>query len=387
MIDMNLDALPLMRPGVADALARSLENPVLATARHRNGLQAAERLEASRAMVGEFLGAEPSEIVFVSSASEANTWALSGARFSGGRPPDHILVSPLEHVSILKTAVNLQEQKKVSLTLLRLCSDGSVDLDWLRTHWPSGRVLVSVQRANPETGTLQPIDEIGALVRERGGVFHSDFVAVEGWEAPELDERPVDLVTISSTAIGGPSGIASLWIRRGVRMLPLIHGGAQEEGRRGGTQPVFLSEGFGAAAHHAGIHGAVERQRIFDLDSLLQKKIMEEFPDVTLVGGASPRRAGILNLLVPGIDGQALLSLMDSEGVIVGTGSSCSSQSLKVSHVLTALGYSARAAQGSSVLSLGWWNQPSDISPWANAFRKGIQTLSKLKSTGTDPRP
>jgi cysteine desulfurase len=382
MINMNLDAFPLMRPGVMDALTHSVGNPVLATARHREGLVAAERLEASRSVLAEFLGAEPSEIVFVSSGSEANTWALWGARFSGGRTPDHLLISPLEHVSVLNAAIRLKETQNVSLSILKLCSDGSIDLDWMKKNWPTaGRVLVSVQRANPETGTLQPIDEIGLFVRKRGGLLHSDFVAAESWETLNLGDRPIDLATISSTAIGGPSGIAALWIKRGVRMVPLIQGGAQEEGRRGGTQPVFLAEGFGMAVRHAALHFPGEHQKMSEVDSLLQTSVEQNFPNVTLVGGKFLRRKGIINLLVPGVDGQALLSLMDNEGIIVGTGSSCSSQSLKVSHVLTSLGYSARAAQGSIVLYLGWWNDPSDIVPWSNALEKGIKALSRLKGT------
>jgi len=380
MVNMNLDAVPLMRPGVPDVLVRSLGSPALATARHRDGLLASANLEKARSMVARYLGGEDSEVTFVSSASEANTWALWGARFSGGKSPDHLLVSPLEHVSVINSAKGLREQKKVSVTFLRLDRKGSIDLDWMKENWPEGKVLVSVQRANPETGIVQPIEEIGALVQEMEGIFHTDFSAAEGWESPEFSRRPIDIATVSSAAIGGPAGIAALWVRRGIRMVPLIYGGAQENGHRGGSQPVFLAEAFGAAVHHAGLSLVDEKRKFAEIDLLIQTHLRTEFPSVTLVGASGARREGILNLLVPEVDGQALLSLMDREGVIVGTGSSCSSQSLKVSHVLTALGYSAREAQGSIVLSLGWWNELADVNLWGRALMKGMQALSRLKA-------
>lgn len=383
MIIMNSDSSPLLRPGVHERIARSLENTAPATARHREGLWASERLELSRSVLAGVLGGEPSEITFVSSASEANTWALHGSRFPGMKRPDHLLVSPLEHVSVINAASALWRERGIPFSFLPLLPDGTVDLDRLSEMWPSGRVIVSVQRANPETGTLQPVDLIGSFVRGRGGLFHTDFSAALGWELPDLENRSFDLATFSSTALGGPAGIALLWIRRGGRMVPLIQGGAQEDGRRGGTVPVFLAEGLAAAAEQAKAHDPEERRSLEELDSSLKNRVRKEFPLVAIASDRGARRPGIFNLLVPEVDGQALLSLMDREGVVVGTGSSCSAQSLKVSHVLTALGYSPRQAQGSVVLSLGWWNRPSDLPLWERAFRTGIEALGRLNRAGS----
>lgn len=383
-INMHAESVPLLRPGVKEVMERSCHDPVLATARHRNGLHASERLEKAREHVADYLGCESSEVVFVSSGSEANTWALSGVRFPGGGSADHILISPLEHVSIVNAARFLQEQRGTKVAFLSLDGNGHVDLEALKSRWPGGRVIVSVQRVNPETGHVQAIDEMGKFVRSQGGIFHTDFVAAEGWELPNFAGRPFDLLTLSSASIGGPSGISVLCIRRGVRMVPLIHGGAQEEGRRGGTQPVFLAEGLAEAVRHAVHHAVREKKCLEELDRLLVQKVRSDFSRLTFVGDNSVRRPGIINLLLPGFDGQALLSLMDRDRVIVGTGSSCSSQSLKVSHVLTALGFSSREGQGSVVVSLGWWNQPSDVEPWAHALSKAVRALAGLGgSSGT----
>lgn len=378
VINMHAESVPFMRPGVREILEKSLGDPVLATARHRGGLHASDRLESSRKEIADYLGCEPSEVCFVSSASEANTWALSGARFPGGALADHILISPLEHVSVINTALFLREQRGTGVTFIPLNKSGHLDLDSMEKIWPQGRVVVSVQRSNPEAGILQPIDKVGDFVRSRGGIFHSDFVSAEGWEKPRFSDRPIDMMSLSSTSIGGPAGIAILCIRRGIRIAPLIHGGAQEEGRRGGTQPVFLAEGLARAVQHARQHLDHERRLLEEIDALLFRKICSDFPQAIFVGEKSHRRPGIINLLFPGFDGQALLSLMDREGVVVGTGSSCSSQSLKVSHVLTALGYSFREGQGSVVLSLGWWNSQSEINPWAHALEQGIRALTGL---------
>ncbi len=379
---MHADSVPFLRPGVQEILEKAVKSPVVATARHKDGLHAFETLERSREEVAKYLGCDHTELAFVSSVSEANTWVLTGTRFQGGASPDHILLSPLEHVSVINAATALRDSHGMKVSFLMLDKNGQVDLRDLEKNWPDGKVLVSVQRANPETGHLQPIDQIGAFVKSRGGIFHTDFTASQGWEEPNFSGRPLDLISASSTAIGGPAGIAVLGIRRGIRMVPLIFGGAQEEGRRGGTVPVFLAQSMAGAVHHGVRHLVREREKLVTMDTLLVDEVHTKFPMVHMVGDKSVRRPGILNLLVPGADGQALLSLMEREKVVVGTGSSCSSQSLKVSHVLTALGYSPRQGQGSVVLSLGWWNDPSEIAAWSRAFDRGIQGLRKLGGVG-----
>ncbi len=382
MVTLHVDAMPSLRPGVKEAIEREIGDAVVPTARNRQGLAKAERLELFREEVARHAGCRPMEVVFVSSVTEANVWAIRGARFPGNTAPDNFLVSPLEHLSVIRSAEAFSRSTGAQLRFLPLAENGQVHLEALRKDWPSGRTLVSLQRVNPETGILQPIEEVGRVVRERGGILHCDFSAGQGWEAPCFEGGVVDLMSLSSTVVGGPAGIAALIVRRGVRIEPYLLGGAQEEGRRAGTQPVFLAAGFSAALSHAGQYLEEERKHLLDLDRLFLGAVEQDSPDVTVAGKEGPRRLGVLNLLVPEVDGQALLSLLDREGVVVGTGASCSAQSLTVSPVLTALGYSAREAQGSIVLSLGWWNKVSDLTPFRDALRKGRDLLSRINTSG-----
>ena len=382
MISLHTDAMPFFRPGVREAILKELDDTVVPTARVRKGLKKAERLETYRDEVAQYAQCRPEEVAFVSSATEANVWAIRGVRFPGNSTPDHILLSPLEHLSILRSAEALSRETSATIKWMPLTPRGEVDIGALRKSWPSGRTLVSLQRVNTETGLLQPLKEVAQLVREKGGILHSDASGSHGWELPLFSNGGPDLISLSSAATGGPAGVAALIIRRGIRINPWLLGGAQEEGRRAGSQPVFLAAGFARALTHEKESLEEERKRLLNLDRTFLSSITNDHPDITVVGREGHRRPGMINLLVPEVDGQALLSLLDREGVEVGTGASCSAQSLTVSHVLTALGHPARRAQGSIVLSLGWWNRESDLKPFLTALRKSREILSRINVSG-----
>lgn len=382
MIHLHVDTMPFFRPGVREAINRELDDTIVPTARIRKGLDKAERLEHYREEVARYAQSRPEEVVFVSSVTEANGWAIRGVRFPGNAAPNHVLVSPLEHSSILRSAEALARDTGAKMQLMAMTPKGAVDLDALIKNWPGERTLVSVQRANPETGLLQPVSDIARIVRERGGILHSDASGCHGWEIPLFSKDGPDLMSLSSASAGGPAGIAALLIRRGIRITPWLLGGAQEDGRRAGSQPVFLAAGFSQALLHEKDSIDGERQQLTRLDQIFLSAITKNHPDVTIVGLDGKRRPGILNLLVPEVDGQALLSLLDREGVGVGTGASCSAQSLTVTHVLTALGYPARRSQGSIVLSLGWWNQESDLETFQKTLEKSRGLLSRINVSG-----
>ncbi|MGC8529305.1 MAG: cysteine desulfurase family protein [Leptospirillia bacterium] len=382
MIHLHVDTMPFFRPGVREAMNKELEDTVVPTARTRRGLKKAERLEGYREEVARYAHSRPEEVIFVSSVTEANVWAIRGVRFPGNTSPDHVLVSPLEHSSVLRSAEALSRETGAKIQPLPLTPHGMVDTDALKKEWPGGRTLVSLQRVNPETGLIQPLEEVAEIVRERGGILHSDSLAAQGWEPLSLSHNGPDLMSLSSAISGGPAGIAALLIRRGIRINPWLLGGAQEDGRRAGSQPVFLAAGFAQALRQEKESLSTDRQRLEHLDHLFLSAIRKEHPDVKIASLQAPRRPGILNLLVPEVDGQALLSLLDREGVEVGTGASCSAQSLTVSHVLTALGYPARQAQGSILLSLGWWNRESDLSFFQSALNKSREILSRINVNG-----
>ncbi len=346
--------------------------------RSRRGLRARQRLEDARDALSRVLGAHRSEVWFVSCGSEANTWALERTVMRGGLPPRALFVSPLEHVSVLAAANARSRREGMPLLTLPLSPSGKVDVDALRTLLPDPPFLVSVQWANPEVGLIQPIEEIGKVVQDKGGTFHVDFIAAEAVVPVRFVDLPVDLLTVSSSRWGGPPGIAALLIKRGGRVLPLIEGGGQEDGRRGGTQPDFLAAGWERALRHWEENHAEETARMKDLTRELALWVSRELKDVRIAGERGERLPGILNLLVHGIDGQAALSLLDAKGVEVGTGSSCSRDSLKVSHVLSVLGYPVVETQGSVVISMGWSTTDRETGMFREGFPEVLDRLRQL---------
>ena len=367
-----------LRPGVLEVLSRSLEEGGNPMSRSRRGLQARQRLEDARDALAGMLGAHRSEVWYVSCGSEANTWALERTVMHGGLPPRAIFVSPLEHVSVLAAANARSRREGMPVLSLPLSSSGKIQVDVLRSLFPEPPFFVSVQWANPEVGLLQPIEEIGKVVQEKGGTFHVDFVAAESFVPIRFRDLPVDLLTISSSRWGGPPGIAALLLKKGKRILPLIEGGGQEDGRRGGTQPDFLAAGWERALRHWEENREEEAARLQSLTRDLARWVVRTLKDVRTAGERGERIPGVLNLLVHGIDGQAALSLLDAKGVEVGTGSSCSRDSLKVSHVLSALGYSAVENQGSVVLSMGWSTTSREVDLFQETFPGVIDRLRSL---------
>ena len=367
-----------LRPGVLEALTRSLEEGGNPMSRSGRGLRARQRLEDARDMLSEILGAHRSEVWFVSCGSEANTWALERTVMRGGLPPRAVFVSPLEHVSVLSAANARSRREGMPVLSLPLAPSGKVQVDALRTLFPEPPFLVSVQWANPEVGLIQPIEEIGRIVQEKGGTFHVDFIAAESFVPVRFRDLPVDLLTVSSARWGGPPGIAALLLKRGGRILPLIEGGGQEDGRRGGTQPDFLAAGWESALRHWKENREEEMARLTGLTRDLSRWVVRELKDVRIAGERGERIPGVLNILVHGIDGQAALSLLDAKGVEVGTGSSCSQDSLKVSHVLSALGYPAVESQGSVVLSMGWSTTDREVLLFREVFGGVLDRLRSL---------
>ncbi len=365
------------RPGVRESVLSGLESYANTMSRSRRGNLARERLEHSRSLLARALGAHPSEVAFVSSGSEANTWAIERVVMRGGIPPRSLLVSPLEHVSVLAAAETRSRSEGIPVVRLPLQSNGVIDPERAGDLLPEPPFLVSVQWANPEVGLIQPVVEIGELVRRRGGLLHVDFIAAESTIPISFSDLPIDLLTVSSSRWGGPPGVAALLIRRGVRIRPLLEGGSQEDGRRGGVQPVFLAEGWGCAISHWESHHPEETKRLKDL-SFRVEECVSLLDGVSVAGRGAPRVPGLVSLLARGIDGQAALSRLERAGIEVGTGSSCSADSLKVSHVLSELGIPAVEAQGSVVLSMGWNTRSSEIDLFCRQFPGILADLREL---------
>lgn len=367
-----------LRPGVLESVTASLSDGGNPMSRSSRGRIAREALDDARNTLASILGAHPSEVWFVSCGSEANTWALERVVMKGGLPPRALLVSPLEHVSVLSAAKNRSRREGIPLISFPLLESGAVDPEALNRLLPEPPFLVSLQWANPEVGLIQPVEAIGQLVHAKGGTMHVDFIAAQSLVPIRFGEMPVDLMTVSAARWGGPPGIAALLVKRGVRIQTLIEGGGQEDGRRGGTQPAFLARGWEKALLHWEAHHIEEMTRMTLLTRDLSDWAERSLSSVRVVEKGRDCLPGVLNFLAHGIDGQAALSLLDKKGVEVGTGSSCSRDSLKVSHVLSALGYPPVETQGSVVISMGWSTTSRETGRFREEFPDVLDRLRSL---------
>lgn len=242
-----------LRPGVRESILEGLDSYANPMSRSRRGNLSRTRLEHARSVLARALGAHPSEVVFVSSGSEANTWAIERVVMEGGRPPVAILVSPLEHVSVLTAAGSRSRQEGIPLIRLPIDPKGVVDLEQLDQMVAKTPGLVSVQWANPEMGLVQPISEIGNIVRKHGGLLHVDFIAAETMVPVRFFDLPIDLLTVSSARWGGPPGVAALVIRRGVRIKAMMGGGVPGRGAQGRVSACFPGRILGLCHHALGI--------------------------------------------------------------------------------------------------------------------------------------
>jgi len=369
------DSLTPLRPGVQEAIANSLLSLANPDARYASARHYAQSLESCREEVAKMVGAETSEIFFTSNASESNTWAIMCADLGATTSFDGLVGGKTNHISAINAMSARAKRDQIPFQELRpkihesITSLSSKKLE---------RTLSSFVWADPEVGLITPVERIGKEIQAGGGIFHVDFVTAQRTQRIKVKDFPIDMMTVSSGAMGGPPGISALYVRKGIRIKPLIFGGSQEGGRRGGMIPVFLAEGWKRAIQHWNEHVDQERKTIEVLTNDLLQWVKNTVPDAVIPSSEEPRLPGILNMLIPGIDGQAAVSKLDLKGIQTGTGSSCSSQSLKVSHVLRALGVSALLGQGSVVVSLSWNTTSSDIKLFQEAFPAVLEELMAL---------
>ena len=344
---------------------------------HSRGEAARDAIEAARLEVARLVGAQSEEIVFTSSGSESNNLALQGAMRAAGQRK-RLVTTAIEHASVLGPARALAEAG-FELTIVPVKKNGAVDPDVLATSLGSDVALVSVMAVNNETGVLQPLEEIGPLVKECGALFHVDAmqapgkipIAVDGWQA--------DLLSLAAHKFHGPLGAAALFVRRRTRLVPLVHGGRHERGRRAGTENVAAIVGLGVAARRA--HEALasgEPGRLGSLGDRLLALLLSRVPDTTLNGDLNRRVGGILNLCFAGVDGEAVLHELDSVGIQVSTGSACSSAEPGPSHVLTAMGLNPEDAHASVRFSLGEETTEEDVTGIGEATPPVVERLRAL---------
>ncbi|MGB9723661.1 MAG: cysteine desulfurase family protein [Chloroflexia bacterium] len=352
-----------IRPEVVEAMLPYLRehfgNPL---SLHRYGDVPRRAVEEAREKVAALIGAQPNEVYFTASGSEANNMAVKGiammARSRG--KGNHIVVSAVEHQSVLYAA---ETMGKLGFEVTQVPVDryGLVDPQAVAEALRDDTVLVSVMLANGEIGTIEPIAEIARVVRARGIPFHTDAVAAVGHIPVKVEELGVDLLSLAGSQFYGPKGAGALYIRRGVRIVPLIDGGIQENGRRAGTENVPAIVGLGVAAELAAAELEERARRLVPLRDRLIARLTGEIPHVYLTGHPTQRLPHHVSVTVEYIEGESMLLFLNMQGVAASSGSTCTSRVLKASHVLTAIGVEPALAQGSLVFTLGEGNTMEDV--------------------------
>ena len=324
---------------------------------HASGRRARQALDESRETIAALIGAKPREIVFTSGGTEADNLAIKGVAWAGSAKGRHIITTAVEHKAVMNSCAVLERQG-FEVTYLPVDRYGRVDPADVAAAITDRTTLVSVQAANNEVGTQQPIAEIGAACRARRVAFHVDAVQSAAFAAPTPDAWQATLISLSAHKLGGPKGIGALWVRQGTPMLPQLSGGAQERQRRAGTENVAGIVGFAAAMRLAATGRDHEAMR-----ALRQRLIggLTSLDGVALTGHPSERLANSASAVIEGVEGGDLVAALDLEGIEASTGSACTTGSVEPSHVLLAMGIDPYVAHGSVRLTLGPETSEADV--------------------------
>ena len=350
---------------------------------HSEGQRAAEALAGARARIATRLGCQPREITFTSGGSEADTQALLSAAHLGARKGKwHIISTAFEHHAVLHTLEALERQG-FSVTLLDVHENGLVTPEQVKAALRPDTCLVSVMYANNEIGTVQPIGEIGRVCREAGVLFHTDAVQAVGHLPIHVGELQVDLLSLSAHKFHGPKGVGALYARKGIPLESVIYGGAQERGRRAGTENLPAILGMAAALEESCAH-MEERARTL---TLLRERLIDglsQIPHAVLNGDRARRLPGNVSFCFEGIEGESLLLLLDDRGIRASSGSACTSGSLDPSHVLLALGRPHEIAHGSLRLTLSHENTQEDVDAVIRAVTEVVAYLRSISPVWRD---
>ena len=340
------------------------------------GMKAKNAIEAAREQVAALVNAKPAEIIYTSSGAEANNFALRGIGLARQNEGKHVLVSRMEHHSILNAARFL-EKSGFTVTYLPVDKSGYVDPATVKKMITRETTLISITHASSEVGTIEPIQEIVKVAKEHNITVHTDAVAAAGNIPVDVQDLGVDLLSMAAHQFYGPKGAGALYLKQGTRIVPLIYGGIQESGRRAGTENVPAIVGMGKAAELA---KAELQQRMEYLRPLRDKIIdtMTEVERVYLTGDRNTRLPGHASFCVEYIEGEAMLLLLAAKGIFSASGSACSSKALKASPVLLSMGIPSGLAQGSIVFSLGMGNTFGDVDYLTTEFPAVIKRLREI---------
>jgi cysteine desulfurase len=327
---------------------------------HSLGQETKAAVEEAREKVAHLIGARSDEIVFTSGGTEADNFAVKGVAYANRQRGNHIITTSIEHHAVLEPCKFLEEQG-FEVTYLRVDKYGLVDPEDVRKAITDKTILISVMHANNEIGTIEPIPEIARIAREQKIYFHTDAVQTTGHIPVNVDALGVDLLSISAHKIYGPKGVGALYIRKGTRIVPFMHGGEQERGRRASTENVPAMVGFGKTVEIAESEMKGEMEHLTSLRDELIRGLFERIEGIYLNGHPSQRLPNNVNVSVEFVEGESMAISLDLEGIAASTGSACASSAIEASHVLLALGLPPWLCHGSLRLSLGRETTQEDI--------------------------
>jgi len=350
--------LPEVREAMLPFLDADFGNP---SCIHDWGDAPREAMENARSAVGQLIGAPDSEeVIFTSGGTESNNFAIKGLALAQQGKGKHIIISAVEHFSVMHSARSM-EKLGFEVTEIPVNKYGMVDPEDVKKEIRKDTILVSIMHANSEVGTVQPIAEIAKITRASNIPFHTDAVATAGNIPVDVKALGVDCLSLSGNQFYGPKGIGALWVRRGVRIMPLLDGGVQEGGRRAGTENVPAIAGLGKAAELAMTAIPDRMKYLTPLRDRLLNELPSRIPYVRITGHPENRLPGNASFCIEFIEGEAMLMLLNSQGVGVTSGSACTSRALKASHVLIAMGLTHAVAQGSLLFGFGVNNTIEDV--------------------------
>lgn len=344
---------------------------------HSLGQRAKDALEKARSQVADFINAQSEEIYFTSCGSESNNLAIKGVAGAYKQKGKHIIISKIEHFSVLQSAKKLS-QDGFEITYLSVDKKGIITPDELKKNLRDNTIFVSIQHANPEIGTIQGIKELAEISHQAGALFHTDAVASAGILPIDVREMNVDLLSLAGSTIYGPKGVGALYIKKGIRIIPQIDGGIQESGRRAGTENIPAIVGFGKACEIA----KQEMDTNVKNMQILQKRLIEELPRkieyIYLNGHPENRLPNNVNFAIEFVEGEGMLLFLDQKGIYVTSGSACTSRTLKMSHVLQAINIDPAIGQGSVLMTLSKYNSNEDVDYVLNEFPPIVTQLRNM---------
>lgn len=334
-------------------------------------------VEEARENVASLFNATPEEIIFTSGGTEADNQAIIGYMTAHAQRGHHIITSAIEHHAVLETCAYLEKQGFV-VTILPVDENGVVQPAFLKEALRPDTSLVSIMHANNEVGTIQPIRELAALTHEAGAIFHTDAVQTAGKIPVDVIDMGIDMLSASSHKLYGPKGVGCLYLKKGLRIANIMHGGGQERKLRAGTENVPGVVGFGKAAELARAHMSERAEKLGMLANRLREGILNTIPDTICTGHPAERVPGSVSVCFRYVEGESILLMLDSLGVMASSGSACTSGSLDPSHVLLALGLPHEIAHGSLRLTLGKDNTEADVDYVLQVLPSIINNLRRM---------